>query len=131
MKWKSSGRKKLLLLLKISSPSARSAIRSEWCGATQSVWRRDSSRYQVSGVISTEAMNSRQRQILLVLSSICVGSMAFCISFFLVLLAEGILVGAPEGHAFFSPQEGNLFMISVLAGLIAAIFVGKNITAIR
>jgi hypothetical protein len=69
---------------------------------------------------------NRQRQVLRVLSSICVGIMAFCVSFFLAFLLGAILIGSPEGYAFFSPQEGILFLVSAIVGLVTATFIGRN-----
>jgi hypothetical protein len=69
---------------------------------------------------------NRQRHILRVLSSICVGIMAFCVFFPIVFLVGAILVSEPEGSAFFSPQEGILFVISILVGLSAASYIGTR-----
>lgn len=71
-------------------------------------------------------MSSRQRHILRVLSSICVGIMAFCVSFFLAFLLGAILVGPPEGYAFFSEQEVVLFLVATIIGIVTAVIAGRN-----
>jgi hypothetical protein len=50
--------------------------------------------------------------------------MAFCITVPVMILIGGMFLGPLEGHAFFSPRDAMLFLISILVGLIAGFFAG-------
>ena len=72
-------------------------------------------------------MQPRQRHIIRVLSSVCVGSIAFCITLLVVFLVGSILLSLLElmkGDGFFSPESVILFLISTLVALIIAVVVG-------
>lgn len=74
-------------------------------------------------------MNSRQDRILRVLMSIAVGTMAFCLTVPLLLIAGGILMGwlgLLEGDGLIPPGFAVLFLISILVGLVVAIFAGRK-----
>jgi hypothetical protein len=70
-------------------------------------------------------MSSRQDHILRVLSSIAVGTMAFCLTVPAAVLFGALIVDLPEGHAFFSPQDAILILISIAAGATVGMIVGK------
>ena len=57
-------------------------------------------------------MDSRQKRITQVLSSIAIGIVGFCLTVPMVILMGGILLGPLEGHAFFSTRDAVLFLIS-------------------
>ena len=69
-------------------------------------------------------MNSRQNCIAQFLSSVAIGIVGFCMTMPIVILLGGLLLGPLEGHAFFSTRDAILFLISILLGLIVAVFVG-------
>ncbi|HEU4744703.1 MAG TPA: hypothetical protein VFS61_05670 [Anaerolineales bacterium] len=69
-------------------------------------------------------MNSRQKLITKVITSIAIGIIGFCLTMPIVILSGGLLFGPPEGHAFFSPRDAGLFLTSILVGLAVAVFVG-------
>ena len=71
-------------------------------------------------------MDSRQKLITQILASIAIGIVGFCLTMPMVFLVGGILLGPLEGHAFFSTRDAVLFLISILVGLIVAVFVGKS-----
>jgi hypothetical protein len=71
-------------------------------------------------------MDSRQKRITQVLSSIAIGIVGFCLTVPMVILMGGILLGPLEGHAFFSTRDAVLFLISLLVALIVAVFVGTR-----
>jgi hypothetical protein len=74
-------------------------------------------------------MNNRQRHLLCVLASICLGSMAFCLTLLLAFVLEAILLsllGLLEGNGFVPPEFAVLFLISTLVGIIAAHLVELN-----
>jgi positive regulator of sigma E activity len=71
-------------------------------------------------------MNSRQKRILNLSSSIIVGLMAFCVTLLLMLLLGGILLGPLESEVLFPPQLAVLFLISVFVGQVVAFIVGKK-----
>jgi|RhiMetdeSRZDD1v2_1073273.scaffolds.fasta_scaffold02743_19 hypothetical protein len=50
---------------------------------------------------AVDVMNSRQKRITQVLSSIAIGIVGFCLTMPMVILMGGILLGPVEGHAFF------------------------------
>ena len=75
---------------------------------------------------AVDVMNSRQKRITQVLSSIAIGIVGFCLTMPMVILMGGILLGPVEGHAFFSKRDAVLFLISILLGLIVAGFVGTR-----
>lgn len=69
-------------------------------------------------------MTSRQHRILRVFTSLAVGAMAFLITFPVVLLLGGILLGPLERDVLMPAQVIVLLLISTLMGLIIAVFVG-------
>ena len=72
-------------------------------------------------------MNLRQRCILRVFSSICVGSLAFCITFLIVILSGALLLsllGLTEGDGFFSRESAVLFLAAAAVGLLLAVLAG-------
>jgi hypothetical protein len=69
-------------------------------------------------------MDFRQHLISRVISSTAVCIFAFCLTFPLVGLLGNILFNPQQGHAFFSPQEATLFLISFLMGLTVGIVAG-------
>lgn len=73
-------------------------------------------------------MKNRRAQILRVYSSITLGIGGFLLTVPLTIFLGALLLDPSEqGHAFFSPQEVVLFLISIFAGLIVAVVVGvKN-----
>jgi phage-related protein len=71
-----------------------------------------------------QSMNQRQRHNLRAISSVLVGIMAFFIAFFVALFVGGILLGPLQTDVLIPPQLAALFLISILVGLIVAVFVG-------
>jgi hypothetical protein len=62
-----------------------------------------------------------------VFSSVAVGIGGFVITMFVTILLGEILPDPSEhGHAFFSPQDANLFLLSILLGLLVAIVVSAK-----
>jgi len=68
----------------------------------------------------------RQRHILRVLSSICVGIMVFCIALPILLLVGGIVPGPSESDVLIPPSLVGLIIISVVVSVITAIHAGKK-----
>lgn len=72
-------------------------------------------------------MNSRQSRTLMVLMSIAVGTIAFCLTVPLVLIIGGILMGwlgLLEGEGLIPTGFAVLFLISISVGLIVGVLVG-------
>ncbi len=70
-------------------------------------------------------MKNRQYQISRIVSSITMGLGGFLLTVPLTIILGGMLFGPSEqGHAFFSPQEAKLFLVSLLIALIVAVIVG-------
>ena len=74
-----------------------------------------------------ETMNSRQDHILRVLSSITVGTMAFCLTVPTVMILGGILF-APwlRSDSFFPTQLAVLIFVSIAAGVVMGVAVGTK-----
>ena len=70
-------------------------------------------------------MKNRRDQTLRIFSSITVGLCGFLLTVPLTIILGEMLLGPSEqGHAFFSPQEAMLFLVSALMALIVAVIVG-------
>lgn len=70
-------------------------------------------------------MKNRRDQTLRIFSSITVGLGGLLLTVPLTIILGGMLLGPSEqGHAFFSPQEAKLFLVSLLIALIVAVIVG-------
>ena len=74
-------------------------------------------------------MNSIQHHILRVLSSVCMGIIAFCIALPLLLIMGASLLlpfFTVDGAAFFPPEFVVLLLISFLVAIIVAVLAGKK-----
>ena len=70
-------------------------------------------------------MKNLRIQILRIYYSITVGIGGFLFTVLITIFFGGRLLEPPEqGHAFFSPQEANLFLLAILLGLVVAIAAG-------
>ena len=70
-------------------------------------------------------MKNRRDQISKIFSSIIVGLGGFLLTVPLIIILGAMLLSPSEqGHAFFSPQEARLFLVSALTALIVAVIVG-------
>ena len=72
-------------------------------------------------------MSSRQDRILRVLSRICVGIVAFCLTLMLVLILGVILLSLflpMDSAAFFHPEVIVLLLFAILVGWMVAVLEG-------
>lgn len=71
-------------------------------------------------------MKNFRMQILRIYYSVTVGIGACLLTAPLTIFFGGILFHPDQGHAFFSPQELNLFLFGILLGLFVATVVGMK-----
>jgi hypothetical protein len=79
------------------------------------------------GTLDADPMNSRQDHILQVLSSIAVGSMAFCLTVPAAMFLGGILFRPwLRSDVLFPPQLMILILVSIVAGIALGSFAGRK-----